>query len=165
MANQDEQFDIEHFLQMYTYYGTVSWQILATFIAAALVVFFIPYAATTTILRTSQLVFFTNNGLAITLVGAGAVLFLRYQYFAHRWIHNQYCPPWFEDRISTVEWGQPYYPKGHKEPTTAWPWPLGFMSNITGKIPPHYHARIILAAPSCFAVLYAIVLLYLFYPL
>jgi len=156
MTNHDDVLRTEHFLQMYRYYGNLSWQIFATFIAAALVVFSLPFAAAQ--LLHSSLILMFNTVTAFGLAGVGFALFARYQHLAHRWIHNQYSPHSLEEHVSLVEWRQPFHQKGHGEPVTVWPAGLRFMWKITKHIHPRWHFVLIVVIPAFLVIVDAVLL-------
>jgi hypothetical protein len=148
MTQQDQDLKAEHYLQMFTYYFTIAWQILAAFGAAGLVVFLVPFAISRDVFLTTPF-FQINFVFAAVLVFIGVGFFDRYQRLAHRWVHNEFCPPWLEERINTIEWGQLYYPRGHE---TASP-PLRV---LWWRVTPRQSAMTMLAIVALWMLFYAI---------
>jgi hypothetical protein len=92
---------IGHALQMYAYYGTVSWQILGIFVAVGFVLATLPFVATSVIAPANVFLFHfygvINEGFAAFLVIVGYVIWNRYQGLAEKWA----CYP-------NIAFGRPY---------------------------------------------------------
>jgi len=80
---------VGHALQMYAYYGTVSWQILGIFVAVGFVLATLPFVATSVIAPANVFLFHfygvINEGFAAFLVIVGYVIWNRYQGLAEKW--------------------------------------------------------------------------------
>jgi len=89
---------------MYSYYGAISWQILSIYVAADLVLAFVPLLLSPP--KISVELFVANETIAILFGGVGVAFWVRYQNLSHRWVHNE---NWnIEDWISSIEWSRPY---------------------------------------------------------
>jgi len=93
MNQQDDPLNkFQARLQMYTYYGTVSWQVAAIFIAAAFILATLPL---TNLPRTTgelsywrvwpATLAFLSELVSLVLIGLGSAFFFQIQGLANRW--------------------------------------------------------------------------------
>jgi hypothetical protein len=90
---------IENRIQMFCYYNTLAWEILAATDAVVIVLATLPFVANSEFTKTGYYAAF-NYAAAIFLITGGGLVVYRLRRLAARWIQL----PWENDRTSPKAW-------------------------------------------------------------